>query len=130
MSSLSLADFSFSKVNSRRWNEYFGKFRPVEHEEYEYNGKKYVRVKSNCYERGYKLSNGVNVMPNDIVWLEVSPIKWYVDESSRMLISKTLLASGIRFCNNGQYRGNFKATEMYMFLNNYFKKELNKLLLI
>ena len=111
-------------TDSRRWDANSQKFDPVEHEEFEYNGKRYVRVKSNCYERGYKLSNGVNVMPNDIVWLEVSPITWYVDESSRMLVSKTLLASGIRFCNDGQYKGDFKNTEMYMYLNKHFAKDI------
>ena len=111
-------------TDSRNWNARSEKFSPVEHEEFEYNGKRYVRVKSNCYESGYKLSNGVKVMPNDIVWLEVSPITWYVDESSRMLVSKTLLASGIRFCNDGQYRDDFKTTEMYMYLNKYFAKDM------
>ncbi len=111
-------------TDSRRWNANLERFSPVEHEEFEYNGKRYVRVKSNCYEGGYKLSNGVNVMPNDIVWLEVSPITWYVDESSRMLVSKTLLAGGIRFCNDVQYRGDFKTTEMYKFLNEYFAKDI------
>ena len=111
-------------TDSRNWNARSEKFSPVEHEEFEYNGKRYVRVKSNCYESGYKLSNGVKVMPNDIVWLEVSPITWYVDESSRMLVSKTLLASGIRFCNDGQYKGDFKTTEMYMYLNKHFAKDI------
>ncbi len=42
-----------------------------------------------------------------------------------MLVSKTLLASGIRFCNDGQYgRDDFKTTEMYMFLNKYFAKDM------
>ena len=111
-------------TDSRIWYDESEKFSPVEHEEFEYNGKRYVRVKSNCFKNKCKLSNGVEVMLNDIVWLEVSPIKWYVDESSRMLISKTLLASGIRFCNNGQYRGDFKDTEMYTFLNTYFAKDI------
>ncbi len=111
-------------TDSRHWNARFEKFNPVEHEEFEYNGKRYVRVKSNCYENGRKLSNGVNVMPNDIVWLEVSPITWYVDEKAKMLVSKTLLASGIRFCNDGCYKDDFENTEMYMFLNKYFAKDI------
>jgi len=111
-------------TDSNRWHSNSESFSPIEHEEFEYNGKRYVRVKSNCYEEGYRLSNGVLVMPNDIVWLEVSPIKWYVDERSKMLISKTLLASGIRFLDDGLYRGDFKNTEMYTFLNTYFAKDM------
>ena len=34
------------------------------------------------------------------------------------------MASGIRFCNNGKYKGDFKNTEMYMFLNTYFAKDI------
>ena len=111
-------------TDSRMWNQNSQKFKPTEHEEFEYNGKKYVRVKSNSYGRIYELSNGFNIMPNDIVWVEVSPIVWYVSENSNMLVSKILLASGIRFCDNGNYYGNFKDTEMYMFLNKYFAKDI------
>lgn len=111
-------------TDSRRWNANSEKFSPVEHEEYEYNGKRYVRVKSNDTNENFKLTNGVTTHPGDYFWLEVSPIVWYVDEKSKMLVSKTLLASGIRFCNDGQYRDDFKTTEMYMFLNKYFAKDM------
>ena len=111
-------------TDSRRWNAHSEKFNPVEHEEYEYNGKRYVRVKSNDTNENFKLTNGVTTHPGDYFWLEVSPIVWYVDEKSKMLVSKTLLASGIRFCNDAQYRDDFKTTEMYMFLNKYFAKDI------
>ena len=111
-------------TDSRHWNARFEKFNPVEHEEFEYNGKRYVRVKSNDTGENFKLTNGATAHPGDYFWLEVSPITWLVDENSRMLVSKTLLASGIRFCNDGQYRDDFKATEMYMFLNKYFAKDI------
>ena len=111
-------------TDSRHWNARSAKFNPIEHEEFEYNGKKYVRVKSNNSGENLKLTNGATAHPGDYFWLEVSPITWLVDENSRMLVSKTLLASGIRFCNDGQYRDDFKATEMYMFLNKYFAKDI------
>ena len=111
-------------TDSRHWNARSEKFNPVEHEEFEYNGKRYVRVKSNDTGENFKLTNGATAHPGDYFWLEVSPITWLVDENSRMLVSKTLLASGIRFCNDGQYRDDFKATEMYMFLNKYFAKDI------
>ena len=108
-------------TDSRRWNERSEEFQATEHEEFEYNGKKYVRVKSNSYE---ELSNGKRVKPGMHIWVEVSPIRWYVDEDSKMLVSKTHLLSGLRFCNVGYYKGNFESTEMYQFLNTYFKNEI------
>ena len=110
-------------TDSRLWNVNSESFKAREHYEYEYNGKKYVKVKyvdtDSC-----KLSNGESYQNGDEVWVEVSPIKWLVDEKSRLMLSKTCLASGIRFCNDGQYGGDFKATEMYMFLNKHFAKDI------
>lgn len=106
------------------WDKNSKTYIPVEYEEFEYKGKKYVRVKSDSYRRETKLSNGVDVNEGDIVWLEVSPITWYVDEKSKMLVSKTLLASGIKFSNDYEYRGNFKTTNMYKYLNMHFAKDI------
>ena len=111
-------------TDSRRWNANSERFSPVQHEEFEYNGKRYVRVKSNDTDENIKLSNGVTVHPGMYVWLEVSPIKWIVDDRAKMLVSKTLLASGIRFCNDRQYNGDFKNTEMYQYLNTYFARDM------
>ena len=110
-------------TDSRKTFDYSQIFRPIKHIEYEYNGKKYVRVKNNSIFM-HQLSNGVIPEENDYVWVEVSPITWYVDENSKILISKTLLASGIRFCDHGNYKDNFRKTEMYMFLNKYFAKNI------
>ena len=110
-------------TDSRRWDANYESFKAREHQEYEYNGKKYVKVnyidKDSCI-----LSNGETYNNGDEVWVEVAPIKWLVDEKSRLMLSKICLASGIRFCNDGQYRGDFKSTEMYMFLNRYFAKDI------
>ena len=101
-------------------------FIPKEYEEYEYNGKKYVRViYKNTDTIGSKLlSNNQEYNVGDYVWIEISPIKWYVDEKEKLLISQTSLVSGIRFCEVGNYYGNFKNTEMYQYLNTYFAKEI------
>ena len=111
-------------TDSRRWDANSERFSPVQHEEFEYNGKRYVRVKSNDTHENFKLSNGVTVHPGMYVWLEVSPIKWIVDDRAKMLVSKTLLASGIRFCNDRQYNGDFKNTEMYQYLNTSFARDM------
>ena len=91
-------------------------FQPCEHEEYEYNGKKYVRI---VYYNSLTSKQGI------YFWLEVSPLKWYVDSDAKILISKNIIASGVRFCDAEKYDGNFKNTEMYKFLNSYFLKDLN-----
>lgn len=110
-------------TDSRKYNEYSSPFRALEHEEYEYNGKRYVRTKYlNAFS--FKLSNGQTYNEGDIVWLEVSPLKWIVDEKEKLLLSKTLIASGVRFCDDMQYFGSFKNTEMYKYLNSYFAKDM------
>lgn len=111
-------------TDSKSVDESSEKFASVQHEEFEFNGKRYVRVKSNVCGETQELSNGVKVQSGMYVWVEVSPIKWIVDESAKMLVSKTLLVAGVRFCDLGQYNGNFKSTEMYHYLNTYFIKDM------
>jgi len=87
------------------------------------NIKCYVRTKYiNTYS--YKLSDGRKYREGDTVWLEVSPLKWIVYEREKLLISKILVASGIRFCDDYQYNGDFENTEMYRYLNTYFAKDI------
>lgn len=97
------------------------KFKSTNYVEYLYGGKKYVRM---LFKNEGTLSNGRNFSDGDYVWIEVSPIKWYVDLENNRLISKNLLASGVRFYGSEYYYGDFEKTEMYMFLNSYFKKEI------
>ena len=110
-------------TNSRPRIQEEESFKPRGHYEYEFNGKKYVMVKyldhGSC-----RLFNGESYASGDEVWVEVSPITWLVDKESRLMLSKICLASGVKFCNTGEYSGNFKNTEMYMFLNKYFAKDI------
>ena len=108
-------------TDSRVWNDYSEVFKAIKHYEYEFNGKRYVRVQ-NINISYPKLSNDDEYGYGDYVWIEVAPIKWLVDEKENLLISKTLIASGIRFYTYNT--GYFKDTEMYMFLNKYFAKDI------
>lgn len=56
-------------------------FKPVTYEEYEYQGKEYIRIKANSDfgSNKFKLSNGVEYRNGDYVWVEVSPVKWLID---------------------------------------------------
>ena len=63
-------------TDSRRWDANYESFKAREHQEYEYNGKKYVKVnyidKDSCI-----LSNGETYNNGDEVWVEVAPIASY-----------------------------------------------------
>ena len=102
-------------------------FKPVTYEEYEYQGKAYIRIKANFYCAGYKfmLSNGVEYKNGDYVWVEVSPVKWLIDDENNQLISKKGLVSGIRFLDKRtNYKGDFDRTEMKEYLDKYMVKDL------
>lgn len=102
-------------------------FKPTNYSEYEYQGKKYVRVKADIYivsmSNKIMLSNGMICTSGDSVWLEVSPVIWYVDKKSQFLISKYGLLSGIRF-DDKKYYGKFEETEMKKYMDNYMANNL------
>ena len=64
-------------TDSVAYDNYDTSFQPQAHQEYEYNGKRYVRVNVNSYYDGnyFTLSNGEKYKDGDSVWLEVSPVK-------------------------------------------------------
>lgn len=100
------------------------KFSPVVYDEYEYKGKKYIRVKMNYGgSDDVELSNGCKYSDGDYVWVEVSPVKWLIDEKTKTLVSKYGLLSGIRY-DRYRYNGNFEQTEMYKYLNKYMVHDL------
>ncbi len=108
--------------DSVKYDDYDTGFKPVTYEEYEYQGKKYIRIRANsCFDgNNFKLSNGVEYRNGDYVWVEVSPVKWLIDDRTRILISKMGLVSGIRFLDKGtNYKGDFSRTEMKEYLDRY-----------
>ena len=104
-------------IDSFVWTNDRDSFMPNEYEEYEFYGRRYIRVM-------YKNENRTLGFNGRYYWVMVSPIRWYVDMAAKLLISKYVLASGIRFCDNGMYNGDFKNSEMYTFLNDYFAKDI------
>lgn len=118
--------YTFDSVNSY---DYVTRFKPVTYEEYEYQGKEYIRIKANSDFRGrkFKLSNGVEYRDGDYVWVEVSPVKWLIDDRTGILISKKGLVSGIRFLNKmTEYKGDFDRTEMKEYLDRYMLQDLTQ----
>lgn len=102
-------------------------FRAVTYDEYEYSGKKYIRVKANSNYGGkkFKLSNGKQYRNGDYVWVEVSPVKWLIDDKTKTLVSKIGLLAGIRFhTDQKKYNGDFLTTDMKEYLDKYMSKDL------
>ena len=114
-------------TDSRRYNAYDEKFAPKQHEEYEYNGKRYVRVEANSDFGGgeFTLSNGENYRDGDNVWVEVSPVKWLVDERAKVMITDKLIFSGVQFNHTRNYHTrDFDRTDIKTFMDKYLSRDL------
>ena len=106
-------------------NYYNVPFKERIHIEYEYNRKRYIRVKANfSYNENKKLSNGEKYKNGDYVWVEVSPIKWLVDIEKDTALSKNILISGIQFDSNEMYEGDLEGTFIYKYLNTHFINDI------
>lgn len=86
-------------------------FSPQKNEEYEFDGKKYIRLecKEDCF---HTFSNGERYKEGDVVWIEVEPIKWLVDTETQKMITEKVIFTGL------QYK------DMEKFIDEYFSKEL------
>ena len=116
--------YTFDSVKN---DDYDTGFKPITYKEYEYQGKKYIRIKANSDAKRFKLSNGVEYRNGDYVWVEVSPVKWLIDDRTGILISKKGLVSGIRFLDKRtNYKGDFDRTEMKEYLDKYMLRDLTQ----
>ena len=102
-------------------------FQPQTHQEYEYNGKRYVRVKANSYYDGgdLTLSNGEQYRDGDNVWVEVQPVKWLVDEKEKVMLTDKLIFSGVQFNHTRDYHTrDFDKTDIKTFMDRYLSRDL------
>ena len=99
-------------------------FNAKMHEEYEYNGCKYIRFVGDSNGAGEKLSDGRTIERGEPYWIRVEPIIWLVDEKTNIALSKYILVSGVQFKNSGDYNGNFNETDIKQFMDNYLSKEI------
>ena len=113
-------------TDSREYDDYDNGFQAQQHQEYEYNGKKYVRVViSTLCSDPTVIANGVSVKVGDTVWVEVQPIRWLVDEKAKILVSKRGIFAGVRVNPSGTYKDeHFKTSEIKRFMDNYFSKDI------
>ncbi|MBP3921240.1 MAG: ATP-binding protein [Bacilli bacterium] len=114
--------------DSVKYSDYDTGFKPVTYAEYEFQGKNYIRIRANSDFGGkFKLSNDVEYRNGDYVWVEVSPVKWLIDDRTGLLISKRGLVSGIRFLDKRtNYKGDFSRTEMKEYLDIYMLRDLTQ----
>ena len=104
----------------------FGFFQPQIHQEYEYNTKRYVRVRS-VSEKSATLSNGERCGTVDdsfVVWVEVLPVKWLVDENDCIMVAEKIVFAGVQFDNDENYSGIFDRTGIKMFMDKDFSRDL------
>ena len=114
-------------TDSEKYNAYSRTFKAKTHEEYEYNGKRYVRVEANSYYDGnnFTLSNGEQYRDGDNVWVEVLPVKWLVDEKTRTMITEKLIFSGVQFNKERNYHTrDFDRTDIKTFMDRYLSRDL------
>ena len=99
-------------------------FSPREHEEFEYKGKKYIRIVAGCNGSDEKLSDGREIEIGEPYWVAVEPIKWLVDEKANIALSKKIIFAGVQFSRKGDYKGDFNRTDIKQFIDKHFSKDI------
>ncbi|MBO5138227.1 MAG: AAA family ATPase [Bacilli bacterium] len=114
-------------TDSRRYNEYDTTFQKQHHEEYEYKGKRFVRVKANSFfgDQEFTLSNKEKYKDGSYVWIEVKPIKWLVDEKAHIMLAEQLIFSGVQFNRTRNYHtSDWENTDIKEFMDKYLSKDI------
>lgn len=92
--------------------------------EYIYKDKKFILFRPNDNCTNERLLDGRIIEAKSLLWVEVKPIKWLVDVERDVAVSKKILCAGVRYDDKLLYPGIFKYTEMKMFLDRYFAKDI------
>ncbi len=112
--------FTFDKTNCAEENI---SFTPIKYKVYEFNNKKYIRLKPNNFSQEYTLIDERVGYSSKPIWIEVSPVYWYIDKKTNSLISRKCLLSGIRY-DKQPFSDKFEQTEIYEFINKYMLQDL------
>ena len=98
-------------------------FKATSYQEYEMDGKRYIRVLGRPNNSVSKLSTGEQVEKDKPYWVQVQPIEWLLDRSGTMVAKKCLFA-GIQFDTRRSSDTAFSKTSMKHYLDTYFAKEM------
>ena len=90
--------------------------------EYEYNGERYVPVVSKTENQ--ELSDGTKTVKDELYWVKVSPVIWYVDKKDALLISLYTLLSGINYWFKEGTTNYEKESNMCPFLESIMFKDI------
>lgn len=85
---------------------------------YEYNGEIYILVSARFINRlgGYvKFSNNQDYIHGNNIWIKFEPLKCYVDEGSKSIITSDIIMSGIDIGLQERYFDNFFSEEIHQF---------------
>lgn len=132
--------YTFDGVENE--DDYNTPFCAKEHIEYQYDGKRYIRVRAKSCNDSSLLSNGDTPNTGEVYWIEVQPIEWLVEPAkcyddcvlpkkvlidnpnAGMLVARHALFAGVQFDRKEEYDGNFAKTDMKQYLQNHFAKEM------
>lgn len=91
--------------------------------------KRYTRVEvvDKTGNMGVLLSNGQLYHTGDFVWIKVQPVKWLVDEATKLMIAEDILFSGKNVCLvDGCYVFDFARMLIKEFMERYFWSDLTQ----
>ena len=93
---------------------------------YVYDGIKYIRFVGDQNCAGERLSDDREIRVGTAYWVRVEPIIWMIDEIKNVALAKKILFSGVQFnrYNNYNAEGDFNKTNIKMFMDNYFSREI------
>lgn len=80
--------------------------------------KKYMRFTKKVQTKIFKKEK------EEVYWVEVEPIEWYINEKDNIAISRYNVFSGVPLTLDNHYYGNIEKTYLYEFLNNTFSTEI------
>lgn len=112
--------YTFDAISTNNHKE---AFKPCEYDEYDYNGKRYIRVIAQPYDDDSIFADGEKPAKGAPYWVEVQPIEWLKDKSG-WWVAKEALFANVRFNPEGVFDGNFNRAEIKEFLDKHFVPEM------
>ena len=115
-----------SKVYTCKSTGYTNSKEPPDYKqfvEYEYNGERYIRYVCNECLLYVNFHGCLHVIPGDVFWIKVEPIKWIVDELNDVALSKEILFSGMKY-DDENYMGDFEETSIKKYIDLHFAREI------